>query len=176
MIRTIFAIIVAILLVLFQVSFFNAFDAAPYIHFILIATVLIATLQSYRNGFMFAVLSGLLLDLYSPFSFGSITISLLIPIIIIYYLFRKLLAHKSVYTLMLVMAISTLAYHTTFLLLINTAYWFNWNNLTIDLSIRYVQLVVAQLVIHTVLVILLFAAMRFVNRKFRARFFISERI
>ena len=169
MIRKIFLFLIVIFLALWQISFFSEFYAIKnYCNFILIGTVLITTVINYKNGLVFALLAGLILDSYSAYNFGLLTVSLLLPVIIINYLFRKLLARKSIYSLALLMTISTLAY--------NLFYWLNWNPLTIIIDKPYLFTVLIQILIHVILISVLFWIIKSSRRLIRSKFIISEQI
>jgi hypothetical protein len=177
MIRKIFLFLIVIFLALWQISFFSEFYAIKnYCNFILIGTVLITTVINYKNGLVFALLAGLILDSYSAYNFGLLTVSLLLPVIIINYLFRKLLARKSIYSLALLMTISTLAYNFALSLVANLFYWLNWNPLTIIIDKPYLFTVLIQILIHVILISVLFWIIKSSRRLIRSKFIISEQI
>lgn len=176
MIKSLISLIGIIILVLFQINFFSVFGLAPYINFILIIAVLISIYKGYRSSLIFCVISGVLLDFYSSFGFGSFTIALIVPIVVMFYIFRKLLAHRSIYTLVLVMIVSTVIFHLIFWSLVNLQYWLNWSKFNIGWSTTYLTQVGMQLITHSILAVIFYFSARFINNKIRANFFISEQI
>jgi hypothetical protein len=175
MIRTIIFIIATILLALVQISFLNSFDVIrQYSHLVLVVAVFITTTIGYRRGFLFTAVAGLTLDCYSSFGFGAITISMLLPIIAIYYLFRTWLAHKSFYSIALVMLVSTLIYSGTLWLLVNSAYWLNWHALTISMDRHWLAMAGGQLISSISIIAVLYTTTRLIRQKIKSRFFISE--
>jgi hypothetical protein len=177
MIKKTLFVLITILFTLFQISFISQFASlALYCNCVLILTVLISTLGNFKLGFAFAIISGFVLDLYSSFNFGIITVSLLSSIIIMYYLFRKLLARKSVYSIILVMAISTIAYHLIFLATTNIMFWFNWSDIVSVINKQYANIIIIQLVVHSLLIASVYWIIHLVNRKIRSRFIIGEHI
>jgi len=177
MIKKTFLLLILIFLALWQISFFSEFYTVKnYCNFVLVGTVLIATIINYKNGLIFALLAGLILDSYSAYNFGVITVSLLLPVIIINYLFRKLLARKSIYSLALLMVISTLVYHFTLGLLTNLLYWFNWDPLTIIIDKAYLLSVFIQVIVHVILISVVYWLVKSSRRLIRSKFIISEQI
>jgi rod shape-determining protein MreD len=174
MIKKIFFIIGVILLGLLQVSFFNSFEMIRYYtNIVLVLAILITVTIGYQRGLLFAILTGLLLDCFSSFSFGTITVALLIPIVVIYYIFRKWLAHKSIYSLMLVIILSTLIYNLLLWLLTNTFYWLNWSDLAITFNYRFISMIGGQLIGNITIVVLLYLIVSLVLQKIKSRFLIS---
>jgi len=169
--------LIVIFLALWQISFFSEFHVVKnYCNFILIGTVLITTVVSHKNGLIFALLAGLILDLYSAYNFGLLTVSLLLPVITNNYLSKKLLAKKSIYSLALLMIISTLAYNFVLTLLANLFYWLNWNPLTIIIDKPYLLTIFIQILIHVILISTLFWIIKSSRRLIRSKFIISEQI
>lgn len=166
--------ILIILLVLFQINFFSAYSPAPFINFVLMAAVLISIYKSFRTGLIFCLIAGAVLDLYSSFGFGCFIISLITPVVMIYYIFRKLLAHHSIYTVILVMIVSTVVFNLIFWLIVNLEYWLGWSSFTISLASRYFIKIVIQVITHLILTLVFYFLAKIINTKIRSKFFISE--
>lgn len=177
MTKNLLFILVTILIVLTQISFLNEFGfIRSYINLVLIVTVFLTAVVSYSRGFSFALISGILLDIFSPFTFGINTLALLIPVILIFNLFRKLLARKSIYSLVLVMTMSLMVYHIVLWIFTNIFYWIGWRDFGIELSINQFQQILGQLFFQTIIIIVLWLLVQSVRKLIKSNFLISERI
>ena len=137
--RDVLFFIIVILIVIFQISFLYDFTFfRNFLNIVLISVVLLTLFSSYQKGFIFAVTAGLLLDIYSPYNFGIITIALIVPVFLIWYLFKKLFARKTTYSLSIAMIVTTISFHLVIWLLTNIFYWFNLNNITLYLTRGYI--------------------------------------
>ncbi|MFA5134654.1 MAG: hypothetical protein WC505_02585 [Patescibacteria group bacterium] len=177
MIKPALFVLAATLLVLFQVSFLHEFEPLRYsLNFILICVVLVTTLINYKTGFIFAFSAGLVLDFFSSFEYGVITFALVVPVLLIFILFRKLLARKSAYSLLGVIVVSTLAYHAILFTTTKIITLVDENGLSFSLNWQYVSFVGTQIVVHSLVTIGFFYFIRLLGNKFRSVFLISDRV
>lgn len=177
MIKNIVFVLLAILLILSQISFFDNFLLfRQYFNLVLIVVVFFTVIINFKYGIYFAIISGLILDLYSPYNYGLISVSMIIPVILISFLFKKLLARRSLFSLALVMIISTFVYHLCLSLLTNLFFWFGRNNMAISLNADYLYTVLIQIAVNTIFIFLLFIFVKFINEKIKSKFLISEHI
>jgi len=146
------------------------------VNLILIALVFITVMVNSKAGLIFAIISGLILDFYSPFSFGIYLTALIIPVFIITNLFKKLLARKTIYTLIAAALTSTVIFQIAVLLISNLLFWFNWNEINYTLNIEYLYTLLRQLITHTIIISILFIITNFLSEKLKSKFLISERI
>ncbi len=166
-----------VLTVLWQMSFLYEFSFfRNYINIILILLVLITMTINYKSGLWFAVISGILLDIYSPFIFGVLTISLIVPVSLSYFLLRGYFARKSTYSLLLVMAISTLAYHLLQWGLSNVLFLFGASEIKIIITPQFVYTVIGQTIMHSIILLLLYLVFKFLTRKIKSKVILSERV
>lgn len=169
--------IIIVFVVIFQISFLNNFEFfRNYLNVVLIGVVLLTISSGYQKGFIFALTGGLLLDIYSPYNFFIIAIALITPVLIMYNLFRRLLANKSIYSLIIAMATSTITFHIILIILINLFYWLGWNNINLNLTKEYIFVVIGQVIVHTVVISILYLLIQFTSRKIKARLLITERV
>lgn len=174
--QIIFAI-TTIVIALLQISFLHEFPLLRYsLNFVLICVVLVTTISNYRNGFIFALLAGLILDLFSPFLYGTITFALVVPVVVIFVLFRKFLARKSAYSILGVIILSTIAYHAMLLLATTLIKLTDDSSLSFSLDGRYLLFVLTQLAVHSIVTLALFYSIRMLGNKFRSTFMISDRV
>lgn len=177
MAKVIFFLVVTIILALLQLNFLQSFDILHhYLNIIIVSATILTVYGDYRRGFLFAFVSGLLMDIYSPYAFGVITLALIVPALVIYYLLKKLLANKSVYSLMLVTAASTVMYYLIIWLGTNLAHWFGSPHLVVIMTREYAAIITGQIVVHTVIIMLFFLALRFLGRRIRTNLSIPGHI
>ncbi len=177
MTRHIIYIILTILLILFYLSYLEAFaPIQKYVHIPLIIAVLLAVTVNYERGYTFALVAGVTLDLYSSHIFGTYTLAMLAPVIVMYTAFRQLFARKSLYSLILVMATSTVLYHAIVWLVTQVAYWLDWRAYSSAPLAEYLPQVGWQVVVNSVLIVLLYTFLHFVATRFRLRFRMSQRV
>lgn len=175
--KNIIFFIIIIFVVIFQISFLNSFEFfRNYLNVVLIGVVLLTISSGYQKGFIFALASGLLLDIYSPYNFVIIAIALITPVLVMYNLFRRLLANKSIYSLIIAMATSTITFHIILLVLINLFYWLGWNNINLNLTKEYIFVVIGQVIVHTVVIAILYLLIQFTSKKIKAKLLITERV
>lgn len=176
MIKKILFVITPILLVIIQVSFLNSFSfLRNYLNITLIAIVLVTVYAGYRWGLLWAAVAGIIFDTYSSGGFGITTWSLLVPVMLIYNLFRKLLASKSIYSLELAVLTATAVFLFLQWALGNIYYWLNWSGSPFLLTSLYFRSAVGQLFVHVVILAALYLLIKLVGGKIKARFFISDR-
>ncbi|MFA6098443.1 MAG: hypothetical protein WCV50_00600 [Patescibacteria group bacterium] len=166
--------IFAILIALFQISFlfeFNIFN--QYLNLIVLMVVLFSILKDYKTALIFAIISGLVLDIYSPFSFGIITLSLAATVPVMHVIFIKFIAHKSIFTLILAIIVSLLVYNLVLWSFTNIFYWLGWNDFTIKLNPSYLNNLIIQLAFQIILMSIIYFSLKFIKTKFRNKFIFS---
>lgn len=177
MTKHIFFIIAVVLLVLFYLSFLETFVfIQKFVNVPLIIAVFITVTIGYERGYFFALVAGLILDLYSSHIFGTYTLAMLLPVIVMYGAFRQLFARKSMYSLMLVMIAGTLLYHGLVWFITHISFWLNWRSYRGLPLEEYLPQIGWQVVAHSVLIVLLYVIIHFIVKRFRLRFRISQRV
>lgn len=168
-------ILSAILLAIWQVSFLYEFNFLKNnLNFVLVIIVLLAIIINYKNSIIFTLTAGLTLDLFSPFSFGLITIALITTTLIIYLLFKKYFTRKSGYSLIIIMIVSTITFNLLLWLTTNFFYWFNWHDLNIIFSLSYLYQIIGQIILNTFIICLIWLLLKFVNKQVRTKFLFSS--
>lgn len=167
----------SLFLVLLQTSFLHELIFfRNYLNLVLVLIVFITFTVNYQTGFIFALVSGLFLDILSPFSFGTMTISLIMTVLIIFIIFKKLISNKSFYSLAMTMIISTFLYYILLLSLTNLFFWLNWNTFSLPLNERFFQIIIGQLIINTVVITIISIISKFAKLQLLSRFLIPNKI
>ncbi len=108
----------AILLSLFQIGFVSALPH-PWntLNLLLCGVIFIGIFFDYQIGIFFALIAGVLWDVYTGFSFGGYTLALLLTLIVIHIVFENFFTNRSLYTLTALGAAGTLIFNAFFGLL-----------------------------------------------------------
>ncbi|MBI5254505.1 hypothetical protein HY932_01855 [Candidatus Falkowbacteria bacterium] len=108
-------ILFVLVLVLMQTSFlpilgmpFARFD------FVLACFVFWGFLINFREAIIYAVIVGIVLEIYSAFAFGAILLGLLVSMAVCNWIFLSALTNRSLYTIIILMFLATLIYHFVF--------------------------------------------------------------
>jgi len=177
MIKKIVFVLSAIVLVLIQSSFLHEFVVSRNsLNIIVISTILLSVLISWRTGIFFAIITGLLIDLYAPFGYGTITIALLATVGVLYNLFRKLLARKTTSSIILSVAIGTIIYYFMITIITYAAYLLGWNQTSILINGNYLALLIIQIIFHSLITFVFLIVINIVAKRLKATFFISEKV
>ncbi|MCH7492006.1 rod shape-determining protein MreD [Patescibacteria group bacterium] len=177
MTKNIIFILSTVFLVLFQISFVHEFYFfRSNINIVLLAVVFLAVMSNSRRSLSFAILAGIMLDIYSPFTFGINTLALVIPVFLIHNVFRKLLTRKSLISTIIVMAMSVAVYHGVLLFLSTLFFWLGWRDISASIAPEYLLLVINQILWHSAAISLLFLLMRMISQKIKLNFLINENV
>jgi len=170
-------VLFAIVLVLIQSSFLHEFEISRNsLNIIVIATILFAVLIKWRVGVLFAIIAGLLMDLYNPYGYGTITIALLITVAVLYNLFRKLLARKTTSSIVISVAIGTFIYHFIIAIITYTIFILGWNDIRMFINSNYFNFLLIQIIVHSLITFILLMIINIVAKRVKATFFISEKV
>ncbi|MBU0732259.1 hypothetical protein KKC88_05255 [Patescibacteria group bacterium] len=115
---------VLLLLVLIESSFFaSSIFWQQNLRLVFIFLLLLLLLSSYSFIFCmkFAVLGGILLDIFSQLTFGTFTLALVISLFIVFILFRRFFTNQSYYSLVLLVASGTVIFN--FILVISSIFF-----------------------------------------------------
>lgn len=101
-----------------QVSFLTTWPSpVSNLNLILSLVVFLAIILDYSRALWWALGGGLFLELYSGSIFGSITVSMLVTLIIINFLFTNFFTNRSFYSLMILGFAATIVYNLIFSLI-----------------------------------------------------------
>lgn len=168
MFKSALKIIGVILLALFQVSFLYHFPGLrAYFHPILLGVILAAAWIGPKRSLYFGLVAGICLDLYSSYPFGLITVSLLVPVLISSYLFKKFFARRSIYSTLIIVVVSTAAYWLTMLALTSLMSWLNWSPSAITLGNPFMQIIGGQIIVNIIITSAVYLAIKFLRARLR---------
>ncbi|MFA5021988.1 MAG: hypothetical protein WC508_02845 [Patescibacteria group bacterium] len=112
MIEIIFNIVGIFVVGIVQVSLLTTWPPpVSSLNLILSLVIFLAVIVNYQKGLWWALGAGLFLELYSAYSFGTTTLSLLAVVILINFLFSNLFTNRSLYSLLILGFIGTLSYN-----------------------------------------------------------------
>ncbi len=116
--------ILALLIVFFQFLLQNLFGAwAGKFNLVLVLSVVLINFLTLDDLILFAVASGLLLDIYLVTPFGLIAFCLLISLITTYFLFINFFTNLSIYSLMFLGLFMSFLFHLLLWLLLAGGYF-----------------------------------------------------
>lgn len=160
-----FQFFIILCLVVIQLSFLSVF---PLLHtsvnIILVAIIYYTLVVGIYNGLIAGFIFGFILDIFSAYTIGPITLSFLITLSITYFLFRHFLSNNSLYSLLLLITSGTLIYSATFYMNSWLFYFLRFHSLTYEISYLDWPLVAWQLVIHNILGLIIYYVLRRMSR------------
>jgi rod shape-determining protein MreD len=173
--KKVFWILASILITIWQISFLYEFNyLREHLNLVLVFAILLVVISRFENGLIFALFAGLILDLYSPFNFGILTVALLTTTFIINILLRKLITQKSIYSLLIVIIVGTTVYNFIIWSLINIFYWLDWNFLTIAFSTHLVYQIFGQILLHSLVIVIFWILIKSIKRQIKSKFLFSS--
>lgn len=166
-----------IIITLFYLSYISAFgNLGALIQLPLLIAVIITTFVSYQRGYLFALGAGIMLDIYSTHVFGTYTIAMIVPVMVMYAAFRKLFARKSLYAMVALMITSTVAYHVVVWLMTELYYVLGWRHYAAQDIVTYIPRVGLQIILHSILISLFVVLTQTLGKRLRSVFRINERV
>lgn len=98
--------------VVVQVSFLTTWPRPiSSINLVLSLIIFVAVIISYEKGLLLALLGGMLLELYSGMFFGIATLSLVLTVMAINFLFTNFFTNRSLYSLIILGFVGTAGYN-----------------------------------------------------------------
>lgn len=158
---------------LFQMSFLSVMPwPLNYLNLILSIIFFVAIILDYWQGLWLALFFGLILDFFSFFHFGTITIVILITLIIIEFLFKNFFTNKSLYSLIVLGFLGNIIYATG-LLVFNFLYFiFNVSNgLNKFLTSTNIYGLFWQMIFNVCILFILFLVYNFLSKKLKSVFY-----
>ena len=149
---------ILLFLVLIESSFFaSSLFLQQNLRLVFIFLLLLLLLSSYSFIFCmkFAVLGGILLDIFSQLTFGTYTIALVLSLFIVFLLFRRFFTNQSYYSLLLLVVSGTVIFN--FILIISSLFFqtvnvnifgieFGWGLLILILWQLFFNILIASIV------------------------------
>lgn len=171
--RIIFNLFLVLILVVLQISFFPLLNyPANNLNIVLTVVIFITVILSYRLGFFWAVLSGIIIDLYSINSFGIVTLALVATVLGINILFDNFFTNRSFYSLLILGLIGTVLYNFIILILKFIFYFLKINNLNPSLNRFWFYDFFWQMILNLVLISIIFLFFNSLSKKLKSVFLI----
>lgn len=169
--RKILFIFISLFFALLQVGFLRSLEGFwKDINLILCLAVFITVIFNYRWGLIFALISGFVADLYSPFFFGLATLSLLGSVFLINLLFINFFTNKSLYSLLVLGGSGVIIYNLLMLIFSNLFFVFGLNEWRIFYDYLFLRDIFSQAIFNLVVLALLFFTIGVINRRFHSVF------
>lgn len=155
--RTFFSIIILIILAFFQISFlpyFEIFNAIP--NLILVIALAWCIAGNFKEALVWGICGGIILDLFSPFYFGVITLSILATIAATYFITQNFINNDDKVSLAAICAISTILYNLVLAFLILIAKLVKLDDLTFLFSWQFFLSIFVQIILNTIIISLIY--------------------
>ncbi|MFA5359066.1 MAG: hypothetical protein WC310_04605 [Patescibacteria group bacterium] len=168
--------ILVIITTLFQLSFIEALPV-PWNHFNVVVPLLFffTLMINYRLGLWSAMISAMVLEMYSPLVFGNILLPLIFSLILINFVFSLLFTNRSLFSLLILSSVGFVCFNFLNFIYVNIFYYFGISNLEISLTGGYLSGVFLQLFFSIIFLGVLFTLLRIFSKRFRSVFLVSGR-
>jgi len=157
------------ILVIFQVAFLGNFSFFLLrFNLIIVGLVLLLNLLKFERFLPVALLSGVVLDLYSSLPFGVYALTMLVTFVILEILFVNFFTNHSLYSIVLLGVIATVVYNLIFLLLNGLMYLLNFGNVIVGQV--YLLNFIWQIFDNAVILIICFYLINSISKRFKPIF------
>lgn len=175
MIKNFLILLIIIIVFISQTSFLLSLDWFSHrVNLILVLIVSITLVRGYHQGLVWTLVAGGLMDLYSGFPFGTITLALLLSIILGHHLFKNFLTNRSLYSLTLIIIGATLSYNLLIALITNLLHFFNPSSLNLNLNLPFLSSIIWQSFGNSLFVWLTFLIYGAVSKRLQKTFLIRK--
>ncbi|MCX6745815.1 MAG: hypothetical protein NTX00_02225 [Candidatus Parcubacteria bacterium] len=116
MLKYIFFILISLILVFIQISFFGALPILANLNILLVFLIFINIVFGFDTGFIFALLIGFFLNLYSFLPWGTFIVIFLAIIWLLDFLYKNVFINFSIYSNLIMVIIGTILYVFSILL------------------------------------------------------------
>lgn len=164
------------LLVTVQLSFLQSLSYPwSQISLIIAAVYLVGLVWNYQLGLLTAGWAGFLLELYSPLTPGAILGPLILSLLIINFLFNLLFTNRSIYSVIILTLVGGVFYHLSQGLYQFIGSSAGWNYRYLEISRYFLQAMIWQIVLTTLIVAVIFLIFYRFSRVTRSNFLLSSR-
>ena len=185
-------IILTIIACIIQISFLALFSSLSHLNLILAIAILLLFFQTKVDQpkfglsskrklpnsenflFYFILISGIILDIYSILPFSIITLSLIATIFLLNILFKNLFTNRSLYSLILLGLIGTIAYNLISIILIYFAYFFKFIEYYAGLNKLFFLNSIWQIIVNILFLIIIWFLSNLFESKFQKTFFFKK--
>ena len=156
-------------LVIIQISFLGNFSFF-LLHFnlIIVGLVLLLNLLPFEKFLPVAIFSGVLMDVYSSLPFGIYASTILLTFVILEILFVNFFTNHSLYSIVLLGIIATVAYNLVFLAINGLLYLINFSNYVAGWP--YIMDSFLQIMDNAIILIICFYIINSISRRFKPIF------
>ncbi|MFH0853883.1 MAG: hypothetical protein V1891_00085 [bacterium] len=139
MLKKSFKILIIIIFSLFQISFINILFFPFNLLNLILGFMIFISLINYIDGLYFLIISSLILELYSPYSFGFLFFVYCATFLIIVWLSLNFLTNKSLYSFFVIALIGILIYNLIFYMANNILFFINSSDFFITFDSYFVS-------------------------------------
>lgn len=155
--RITISIISLIFLAFLQISFlpnFLIFGAIP--NLVLIVTIAWCIAGNYKEAIFWGIAGGIILDLFSPFYFGIISLSNLAVIAVIYFITQNFINNDDKASVVFVCAIATFLYNFFLIFFILIAKLFKLDDIIQPFNLGFLLSIFIQIIFNTIIISLIY--------------------
>lgn len=176
--RLIAKIIFTIVLFIFQVSFLNNFHLwGENLNLILVIFIYLIIGFGFQETVWMILLSGILLDLYSSYFFGLITLCLLFSLFTVYFLFTNFFSNRSFLTILALVTFGTVIFNIFFGILVVVGSYLGFHKYGLDAGIASFTLsLFKDITLNLFITLFLFIIVESFSKRIKSRFLIFRKI
>lgn len=175
MIRKLLIFLIILILNIIQVSFLNlASDGIAIVNIMILFLVTLVFSLELIPFLWWSLVTGVIIDLFSPFPFGTTTIVIITTSIILQFLFKNFLTNRSLYTFVLLSMTGTLVYNFLLFAASYLLYSLNINQFYLLYGSRFWIGLIWQIVFNTIIAVIIFFSLRYITNRFQKQFLISK--
>ncbi|MBU0707428.1 hypothetical protein KKG41_03580 [Patescibacteria group bacterium] len=175
MIKNISLLILIVLVVIGKTSIFPHFSWLSNTNFFILVIVMMLFVSKMRSYFIWTIVTGLLLDIFSGYGFGVITLSLIITSLVAYILYLNYFSHHTGLALIALVAIMSFVYVLSFSMLSILFYVIDISAYRMTINLELLLSVVRQMLYTSVGFIILYTLFNGAIKRINHRFIISGR-
>lgn len=166
---------IIVLLIAAQVSFLTVWpEPISRINLVLTFIIFITVILSYRRALLWALVAGIILDMYSLRSFGILSVSLVTTVVFINLLFNHFFTNRSYLSLIVLSVAGTALFLLVFTLLDFLSSLLALSVLSSSFDRAFLSNASWQIGLNTVLAVVLFYAFNFISQRAKSVFLFSE--
>ncbi|OGY81690.1 MAG: hypothetical protein A3F54_01355 [Candidatus Kerfeldbacteria bacterium RIFCSPHIGHO2_12_FULL_48_17] len=154
-------------IILLQVSFFSIFSGGTEkFFFVIVFLLFIMFVSSFQVALAWALVAGVLLDFFSPLNVGTFTLPLVLALVFCFVIFRSLVTIQTLFSVLILLIITTLAFYAI-VLVVSWLFWvFRWNVFFIGFSDISLYNILVQLALNSILATVGFYGFRGLKSRF----------
>lgn len=172
LIPTILIIFSIILVVLFEVSFLSVFHTLRLIDLSLILFVIVLVFAGLRLGVVTGITMGLVLDTFSPLSFGAYTIAFLVTGALVTVFSQNIFSDRNIISLLSFGVIATLVFHGVLFVVSLLTTLLDVQRVGIDISGTWFGLLGSTLLLNLIALLFVYLLGHFTRRFLQKRFLV----